>query len=104
MSPLRQLEVSLSPAVQHGWGYWLMTLVVMSTQELGRVDVIRDVAARRLMAAAVPGISRRQVFRLLRSFQTAGCAGLVSRRRGQPSNRRYPEAIRDKALSFVRER
>lgn len=92
-------------AVQHGWGYWLMTLVVMSTQELGRVDVIRDVAARRLTAAAaVLGISRRQVFRLLRSFQTAGCAGLVSRRRGQPSNRRYPEAIRDKALSIVRER
>jgi transposase len=84
-----------------------MTLVVMSTQELGRVDVIRDVAARRLTAAAaaaVLGISRRQVFRLLRSFQTAGYAGLVSRRRGQPSNRRYPEAIRDKALSIVRER
>jgi len=82
-----------------------MTLVVMSTQELGRVDVIRDVAARRLTAAAaVLGISRRQVFRLLRSFQTAGCASLVSRRRGQPSNRRYPEAIRDKALSIVRER
>lgn len=82
-----------------------MTLVVMSTQELGRVDVIRDVAARRLTAAAaVLGISRRQVFRLLRSFQTAGCAGLVSRRRGQPSNRRYPEAIRHQALSIVRER
>jgi hypothetical protein len=68
MSPLRQLEVSLCPAVQHGWGYWLMTSVVMSTQELGRVDVIRDGAARRLTAAAVLGISRRQVFRLLRSF------------------------------------
>jgi Homeodomain-like domain len=80
-----------------------MTLVVMSTQELCRVDVIRDVAARRL-TAAVLGISRRQVFRLLRSFQTTGYAGLVSRRRGQPSNRRYPEAIRDKALSIVRER
>jgi len=84
-----------------------VTLVVMSDKELGRVGVLRDVEAGRLApsdAAAALGLSRRQVFRLLRSFRSSGPQGLVSRRRGRPSNRRYPDDIRRSALSIVRER
>ncbi len=31
-------------------------------------------------------------------------AGLASRRRGRPSNRRYPEQVREAALAAIRER
>src|SRR5829696_2670504 len=33
-----------------------------------------------------------------------GAAGLASRRRGRPSNRRYPEQVREAALAAIRER
>src|SRR3982750_3362722 len=84
-----------------------MTLVVMSSKELGRVSVLQDVAAGRMTIAAAASVlvlSRRQIFRLLRTFQSDGAAGLVSRRRGQPSNRRYPNDVRQLALSIIRER
>jgi hypothetical protein len=82
-----------------------MTLVVMSSKELGRVSVLQDVIAGRMTiaaAAAVLALSRRQVFRLLRAFHARGAEGLISRRRGRPSNRRYPEDVRQLALSLVR--
>jgi transposase len=84
-----------------------MTLVVMSSKELGRISVLQDVAAGRMTIAAAASalvLSRRQIFRLLRAFQSDGAAGLVSRRRGRPSNRRYPDDVRQLALSIIRER
>lgn len=83
-----------------------MVLVVMSDKELGRVGVLRDVDTGRIApadAAAVLGVTVRQVFRLLRAYRQDGPAGLVSGRRGRPSNRRYPETLRSKALSVIRE-
>ena len=41
---------------------------------------------------------------MLKAYRIAGAAGLMSKRRGCPSNRRKPEALRTKALSLVRER
>jgi Winged helix-turn helix len=83
-----------------------MAVVLMSDKELGRVQVLADTLAHRLPvaeAAAMLGIGRRQVFRLLKAFRAEGGAGLVSRRRGRPSNRRYPPAIRAQALGHIRE-
>ena len=79
----------------------------MSSTELARVSVLRDVDADRMTpadAASVLNLSERQIFRLLQLFRKQGAPGLVSRRRGKPSNRRYPETIRLKALSIIRER
>ena len=84
-----------------------MTLVVMSSKELGRVSVLRDVDADRLTAAdaaSALGVSVRQVFRLLKVFRSAGASALASRRRGRPSNRRYPAALRAQAIATIRER
>jgi hypothetical protein len=84
-----------------------MTLVVMSSKELGRVGVLRDVDADRMTpadAASALGVSVRQVFRLLKIFRSAGASALASRRRGRPSNRRYPAAIRAQAMATIRER
>ena len=66
-----------------------MGLLAMSSTELGRVGVLRDVDANQMTpadAASVLNLSERQVFRLLQLFRKQGASGLVSRRRGKPSN------------------
>src|SRR5271168_512693 len=79
----------------------------MSDQELGRLEVLRDLDHRRLRteaAAQLLGLERRQVFRLLKAYRTEGPAGLISKRRGRSSNRRKPAAVRTEALSIICQR
>src|SRR5438309_6624490 len=54
--------------------------------------------------AQLLGLERRQVFRLLKAYRSEGATGLISRRRGRPSNRRKPEEVRDEALAIIRKR
>jgi hypothetical protein len=64
----------------------------MSDGELGRLEVLRDLDQQ-----------RRQVFRLLKAYRIDGPTGLISKRRGRPSNRRKPEELRTKALTITGE-
>jgi len=83
-----------------------MVVVSMSKREFDRLEVLMGVHAGRLRvtdACALSGLSRRQMFRLLQGFRQEGAASLVSKRRGRPSNRRLPSAVRDLALALVRE-
>lgn len=82
-----------------------MAVVVMSVAELSRVETLAQVEHGRLpvrQAAMVLRLSERQVFRLLRRFRADGAGGLAPRRRGRPSNRRLPEAVRATAIATVR--
>jgi Winged helix-turn helix len=84
-----------------------VTVRLMSDRELARLEVLRDLDQERLTATAARqllGLERRQVFRLLKAYRAKGPEGLISKRRGRPSNRRKPEAVRTKALSIIRER
>ena len=84
-----------------------MTVRLMSDGELTRLEVLRDLDQRRLTitaAAQLLGLERRQVFRLFGAYRAAGAAGLISKRRGRPSNRGKPEAFRTKVLAIIRER
>jgi len=84
-----------------------MTVVAMSQSELSRYDTLLRLTRRELRvadAATLLGLSRRQVGRLLTHMRTEGAAGLVSRKRGKPSNRRHSEAFRDRVMAIVRER
>src|SRR5947209_6035316 len=84
-----------------------MALVTMSRKELGRLETLVDLDTARVTAAHAArliGVSERQVFRLLKAYRASGAEGLVSRRRGRPGNRRYPDAVREAALTVVRER
>src|ERR1700692_3485407 len=47
---------------------------------------------------------RRQVLRLAKAYSQQGAEALVSRRRGRPSNRCYPSALRTAAIGIIRER
>ena len=81
-----------------------MTVIGMSRPEIDRVHILRDVVAERITvreAAQLLRITRRQVFRLLKAYQTDGPTALVSRRRGKPSNRSYPAALRSEVLALI---
>ncbi len=84
-----------------------VTVRLMSDGELKRLEVLRDLDQKRLTseaAAQLLGLERRQVFRLLKAYRSQGATGLISKRRGCPSNRRKPVELRDKALAIIRER
>ena len=85
---------------------WVGT-VTMSAKELDRREVLGRVAERRLTqrrAAEQLGVSERQVRRLSRALRQQGACGLVSRKRGRPSNRKLLAGVREEALAVVRER
>jgi winged helix-turn helix protein len=48
-------------------------------------------------------LERRQVFRLLKAYRAEGAKGLISKRRGCPSNRRKSEVLRRAVLAVIRE-
>jgi len=78
----------------------------MSQKELHRLEAVQKVKDHRLSvsnAARLLSISRSHMHRLLQAYDREGCGGLVSKKRGRPSNRRYPEAFRNTVLDIVRE-
>jgi hypothetical protein len=77
-----------------------MTVITMSRTELSRLRVMIDLADGRTRvedAAALMGLQRRQVYRLLDAFRAHGPDALISKRRGKPSNRAHGAAFRQTA-------
>src|ERR1700676_5160136 len=84
-----------------------MTVIKMSDRELTRLRVMIDLADGRLTtetAAALIGVGRGQLFRLPPALEADGPAGLSSRKRGRPSNRKHGETFRRAVLVLVHER
>ncbi len=82
-------------------------LITMSQKELHRLELIQKIRDERLTvveAAERLDLSRSQVHRLLQAYDRDGPAGLVSRKRSRPSNRRHSEEFRNAALDLIRER
>src|SRR5271169_4636162 len=82
-----------------------MTVLSVSDGELRRLEVLGDVDRGGLpvgAAAQLLGRSERQVWRLLKAFRGDGAAGLISKKRGRPSNRKTAAAVRAAALWIVR--
>src|SRR4029453_11578073 len=82
-----------------------MTVIAMSRREIARMPVLRDMTAGRITAseaAQLMRLTRRHVFRLAKAYRERGPAGLISTRRGKPSNRRYPAALRTEALALIK--
>ena len=84
-----------------------MTVITMSCNELTRLRVLIDVADGRLSVEDATGlidVGRRQIYRLLQAFHADGPDGLISRKRGGPSNRALGAVFRETVLGIVRER
>jgi Homeodomain-like domain len=82
-----------------------MTVVSMSRAEIDRAHVLRDLLADRIRAreaSQLIGVTRRQVFRLLKAYRVGGPLALASKKRGKPSNRSYPAIVRTEALSLIK--
>ena len=78
----------------------------MSERELNRIEVLSQVTQSRMTAvtaANVLGLSRRQVHRLLKTFQSDGPAAIRHKARGRNSNNRIDPAVREFAVALVRE-
>jgi transposase len=70
------------------------------------LETLRDVNRGGLTVSAAAqlfGRSERQVWRLLKAFRSDGAAGLISKKRGRPSNRKTAAAMRAAALWIVRQ-
>jgi len=82
-----------------------MTVTAMSDKELDRMQVLRDLSTKQITVSEAAGLmrlTRRQVFRLAKRYRQDGLAALISRRRGRPSNRSYPAAVRTEALALIK--
>ena len=78
--------------------------IEMNAKELACKAEIERVEEKRTSqkeAAARLGISERQFRRILRRYRLEGVEGLVSRKRGLPSNRKTEEAIREIVEGFI---
>lgn len=83
-----------------------MVVLAMSHGELSRFDTMMRVERGELRvtdAAALLGLKRRQVYRLLDRLREDGAEGMISRKRGRPGNRRHSDALREQIMAIVRE-
>ncbi len=80
-------------------------LLTMSQDEFDRAEWMLRIRERRATQAQVAvhlGVTVRQVERMYRAYKASGAAGLVSKKRGQPSTHRLPDTLRAAALGLVR--
>ena len=84
-----------------------MSWVAMSERDIQRIGVLSEVLCSRrsvASAAAVLGLSARQVRRLLVRLRADGGAAIAHRSRGRPPNNRLLDDVRDYVVALVRER
>src|SRR3972149_5335508 len=81
-------------------------IITMSTKELDRTETLSKLKQKvitQTQAADTLGISTRQVRRLFRSYKKFGAQGLISKKRGKPSNHQLPEGRKEWTLALIRE-
>jgi transposase len=78
----------------------------MSNRELTRLEAIQRIKDTRLTqkeAARMLNLSVRQIKRLYRAYKAQGARGLVSQRRGKPSNNRLDPETMQTAIDLIYE-
>ena len=82
-------------------------LLTMSKTELTRLEIMKRLEEKRHKqkeAAEMLGITERHIRRLLRAYREQGERGLISKRRGKPSNNRLKAEIRQRAIDLLHSR
>lgn len=82
-------------------------LLVANARDQARCEIIRDVTLKRPQqreAAEALGIGVRQVKRLCRAYRQEGACGVVSQRRGEPSNHHLAPGVGVQAIELIRTR
>lgn len=81
-------------------------IIPMSIKEIERTEVLIQVGQKSItqtQAADILAITPRQVRRLLRKYEKHGPVGLISRKRGAPSNHRMPAGAKELVLALIQE-
>jgi len=76
----------------------------MSQKEVHRLEVMQKLSEKRLrqaQASDILGINLRHVKRLYKQYKAEGAKGLLSKRRGKPSNRKLPESLKETAIALI---
>ena len=82
-------------------------LLTRSKKEFTRLEVMQRMAEKRLKqkeAAEILRLSERHLRRLLRAYRQHGESGLLSKRRGQPSNNRLRAEVKQQAIDLLHSR
>jgi transposase len=80
-------------------------IIMVRQKELKRLHVIQKVLERGIKgveAAEILGLSSRQIRRIVKRVRLEGDKGVIHKSRGQPSNRRIADEIRDKIIKLYR--
>ncbi|PSU45423.1 ISNCY family transposase [Photobacterium frigidiphilum] len=78
----------------------------MTDNELLRIKLIQDICDKRITgveAARILSLSSRQIYRLVKRFIALGSGGLLSLKRGRPSNHRHDERLKLRTLAIIHE-
>src|ERR1700710_2238821 len=106
MSPPRKIRMS-PLAARSGWGQMAGGFLEMSSDERERSHLVRAFVEARIgqrEASERLGIGVRQFKRLVRAWKQDGDAGLVSRQRGRPSNRRLNDVRRAEIAALLKDK
>lgn len=79
-------------------------LLTMSKKELTRLEVMKRLEERRMRqreAAEILGVCTRHVRRLLSYYRDQQEKGLISKRRGKPSNNRLKSETKQRAIDLL---
>lgn len=82
-------------------------IVMLSLKELKRLKVIQNVINKRITqvtAAAIIGLSERQIGRLTKAVRKEGDRGIAHKSRGKTSNRKIGEEVKEKVLRLYRDK
>lgn len=82
-------------------------LLTMSQKKLTRLEIMPRLETKRLRqreAAKMLGVSERHMRRLLRKYREQGVSGLISERRGRPSNNQLKPEIKRQAIDLIHKR
>jgi transposase len=82
-------------------------LLTMSKQEITRLEAMQRIKDKRLTqkeAARMLKLSVRQIKRLFKAYQAQGAKGLISARRGKPSNHRMDAQVEQQTLDLLKEK
>jgi transposase len=82
-------------------------LLTMSNKEITRLEAMQRIQDKRLTqkeAGRMLGLSVRQIKRLFKAYKAKGAKGLVSQRRGKPSNHRLDERVEKRVLDLLKEK
>lgn len=84
-----------------------MKILNLNQRELDTVIILERTKNRELKqeeAAQILQIGTRQLRRKLKAYKEAGAAGLISKKRGKPSNRSLPLTKKESVLKLLREK